>query len=310
MDGIDNQGTILPRGIDYEDMDIEFIDFINSLDFSVDGHKLPVIFQTILKWSEFIQTWEHADEFKNIKLPFITIIRLPDVQVGTNQSGWWNIPSRRSYIYYKVPTWDGNRKGIDLYKIPQPTSVDLIYEVRLFTDKMLTLNKFNEKIQILFQSRQHYVDVKGHPIPIHLESVGDESKLDNLSNRKYYVQPFNFLMKGYILDEDEYEVKPTINRALIMQDIDTTKRVKKVNPKVKYDIIFLKDSIDEYTINPDFDVKIYKISDEENISSVIYKVNGVTKTLPFDLDNNDTLKVIITRVSAGTSSLLLTGVKY
>jgi hypothetical protein len=73
---------------------------------------------------------------KNISLPFITIIRKPDIQQGQNQAGLWNIPGNRTYTYTKIPTWDGIREGMDLYKVPQPTSVDLMYEVRLFTNKM------------------------------------------------------------------------------------------------------------------------------------------------------------------------------
>jgi hypothetical protein len=47
------------------------------------------------------------------------------------------------YEVFIAHTWDGIRKGIDLYKIPQPTSVDITYEVRLFTNRMKDLNKFN-----------------------------------------------------------------------------------------------------------------------------------------------------------------------
>jgi hypothetical protein len=46
-------------------------------------------------------------------------------------------------------TWDGARKGFDVYKVPQPTSVDMTYEVRIFTNRMKDLNKFNRKVQKL-----------------------------------------------------------------------------------------------------------------------------------------------------------------
>jgi hypothetical protein len=68
-------------------------------------------------------------------MPFITILRKPDIQQGQNQAGLWNIPGRRTYTYMKVPTWDGARSGVDLYKVPQPVSVDLTYEIRIFTTK-------------------------------------------------------------------------------------------------------------------------------------------------------------------------------
>jgi hypothetical protein len=44
---------------------------------------------------------------------------------------------------------------MDLYKVPQPTSVDLMYEVRLFTNKMKDLNKFNRKFKELSSQINH-----------------------------------------------------------------------------------------------------------------------------------------------------------
>jgi hypothetical protein len=92
---------------------------------------VPVIFLTIQRWTEFSKTWQFSINIKNIELPFITVVR-KDIQQGQNQAGLWNIPGNRSYTYMKVPTWDGARKGFDVYKVPQPTSVDMTYEVRIF----------------------------------------------------------------------------------------------------------------------------------------------------------------------------------
>ena len=49
--------------------------------------KVPVIFLSIQRWAEFAKTWQFSDENKNIKMPFITIVRKPDAQVGTNYAG-------------------------------------------------------------------------------------------------------------------------------------------------------------------------------------------------------------------------------
>lgn len=221
LDNIADDGTFLPRGVHYKDIDETFIEFVNKeLNIEIDGQQVPVIFLTIQRYSEFTKTWKFTDEYKNIKIPFITIVRKPDVQVGTNYNGLYNIPGRPTFTYYKVPTNDGARVGIDLYKVPQPTSVDISYEVRLFTNKMSDLNLLNSKIQKKFQSRQAYVWPKGHPMPVMLESIGDESNIDDFENRRFYVQPFEMLLAGYILDEDDFEVVPTINRAMVMSEIE------------------------------------------------------------------------------------------
>jgi hypothetical protein len=221
LDNIADDGTFLPRGVHYKDIDETFIEFVNKeLNIEIDGQQVPVIFLTIQRYSEFTKTWKFTDEYKNIKIPFITIVRKPDVQVGTNYNGLYNIPGRPTFTYYKVPTNDGARVGVDLYKVPQPTSVDITYEVRLFTNKMSDLNLLNSMIQKKFQSRQAYVWPKGHPMPVMLESIGDESNIDDFENRRFYVQPFEMLLAGYILDEDDFEVVPTINRAMVMSEIE------------------------------------------------------------------------------------------
>ena len=126
LDDIANKGTFLPKGILHEDMDQEMISYVdNELDLTLAGEKVPVIFLSIQRWAEFTKTWQYSDINKNIELPFITIVRKPDPQVGTNYAGSFNIPGRPTFTYMKVPTWTGNIKGFDMYKIPQPISVDI-----------------------------------------------------------------------------------------------------------------------------------------------------------------------------------------
>lgn len=220
VDFLSDKNTFLPQGVHYKDMDTTFIDFVKEdIKIVIDGEEVPVIFLTIQRYAEFTKTWQFTDEYKNIKLPFITIVRKPDVQVGTNYAGKYNIPGKPLYTYYKVPTNDGARTGVDIYKVPQPTSVDITYEVRLFTNKMSDLNLYNEKIQRAFNARQYYIWPKGHPMPLTLESIGDESNINDFENRRFYVQPFEMKLAGYILDENDFEVIPTINRAMVMSEI-------------------------------------------------------------------------------------------
>ena len=49
-----------------------------------------------------------------------------------------------------------------------------------------------------------------------LDSIGDESVISNLDERKYYVQLFTIKMLGYLLDENEFKVFPAISRAIAM----------------------------------------------------------------------------------------------
>jgi hypothetical protein len=309
LDGIANQGTYLPRPVDYADMDSSFIEFVNKdLELIIDGKRVPVIFLTLQRWKEFARTWKFSDIHKDIKLPFITIVRQPNPQVGTNQNNWWNIPGRRNYVYMKVPTWDGNRKGMDIYKIPQPTSVDITYEVRFFTNRMKELNEMNELVQVEFDSRQAYVYPNGHPMPIHLESIGDESNISNFQERRFYVQPFEFKLLGHILREEDMEVKPAINRALVLAEIsDTPQRptmkakADKDNSLITYNFVFKQFAENSFTFNAEYDLKLKEIVNVENISNIRITVNGsevfngIVLNNPIVVNAGDTIGIEVTR---------------
>lgn len=318
---ISTNGTFLPRGISEEDMDETFIEFVKTkLGITIDGEKVPVIFLTIQRWSEFSKTWSFTDKYKDIQLPFITIVRKPDIQVGTNQAGLWNIAGDRTYTYMKVPTWDGIRKGIDLYKIPQPTSVDITYEVRLFTNRMKELNKFNSKVQKSFQARQAYVNVNGHPMPIHLETISDESNIDDFENRRFYVQQFEMKLIGYIMDEEDFEVVPTINRVFTFIEVEEQNIYKEVffepvvnGNKVTYTFVFKPNSILNFSFTAPYNLVFTQLNNIENITRIVISVNsvgifdGLVLTSPITLNSSDIVEIRIYKSSLTTGKFQLIG---
>ena len=298
---ISKDGTYLPKGVLHEDMDTSFVEFIEKdIDLTLGGEKVPVIFLSIQRWAEFAKTWQHSDKYKNIKIPFITVVRKPDAQIGTNQAGYFNIPGRPTYTYMKVPTWDGNRKGVDVYKIPQPVPIDLTYEVRLFCNRMRDLNTLNRKIIQKFSPLEHYIKVNGHPMPILLESIGDESVISNLDERKYYVQMFNMKMMGYLLDEDEFEVTPAISRVVHLLELsDETKRAQyqitqnEEQKTICISITFSK-GVSRVTIPIELKSR-YTSENATNSNGVTYKVNGVISTIPFSVKNGDELFIEVNK---------------
>ena len=322
LDDISDRGTFLPRGVLEEDMDQTFLEFLTSderMSLSIDGQKVPVLFLTIQRWTEFSKTWQFSDKFKNIEIPFITVVRKPDIQQGQNQAGLWNIPVSRTYTYMKVPTWDGVRRGVDLYKIPQPTSVDLTYEVRLFTNRMKDLNKFNRLIQRAFQSRQCYINVNGHPMPLHLESIGDESNIDDFENRRFYVQLFEMKLLGYILDEDDFEIVPTINRNVIAIELDEERIYNNivfepltVGNTATFSFIFKAGADTTFSFRSAYDVTFTQIAEIVDISRVVISINGVgvfdgtvlTSPLIVHANDNVTIRVYKSPLVIGSFKLI------
>ena len=216
-EGWNASGTFVPKGVLYEDMDRDFIKFVeDDLILTLDGKRVPVFFLTIQRWAEFARTWQFTDKDRNVQIPFVTIVRQPDIQFGTNPVTQYTIPQKQRFDYMKVPNYDGDSVGVDVYKIPQPIAVNLTYEVRFFSYRMREINKFNKIVMQAFQSRQKYINCNGHYFPIILESIGDESTIDQFEAKRFYVQSFEMQLLGYIMDEEDYEVTPAIKRVVTL----------------------------------------------------------------------------------------------
>ena len=316
LNNIADPGTYLPKGILHEDMDRDFIDYVkNDIDLVLGGKEVPTIFLSIQRWAEFAKTWQFSDVNKNIKIPFITIVRKPDPQVGTNYAGAYNIPGKPTFTYMKIPTWDGNIKSFDIYQIPQPVSIDLKYEVRLFCNKMRDLNKFNKKLLESFAAGQKYLRINGHPIPLMLESIGDESVISNLDERKYYVQLYTINMLGYLLDQDKFKVSPAISRGIVFFETEESswtapyqvvpKEEQGIDINIQFEPTINTFSMVTQDVKPGFSAITYNDIVTFNISSHTITVNGGVVTVPFSVVNGDTLKITITKSNVLTQSYLV-----
>jgi len=310
-DLINEDGTHLPKSILHADLDKGMLEFVDEqLQTSVSGKKINLIDKilTLQRWAEFSQTWKFANQDKNVELPFIVVVRKPDVQYGTNPALKYTIPDRKQFHYAKVPTWDGTRKGYDIYTIPQPVPVDITYNVKIVCNRMRELNQFNRIVLQKFTSRQAYTFVKGHYIPIIMESIGDESQIDT-EDRRYYQQDYQFQMQGFLLDEEEFEVKPAISRSLVLFGFDNKNREKepknlgeKVVDKVKTRVDFI---VGQSSVNIEYKYKTnITIARIKNISTVVFQINGITLSEPVLVTPGDVLSITITTPVVGSPATL------
>lgn len=231
VDKINRDGTYLPKSILHADLDGGMLEFVkNDLKTVVTGKVIPMIdiLITTQNWTQFAQTWDIQNLDKNVEPPFITVVRVPEVKYGTNPSTVYNIPNRKQFFYAQVPTWDGQRNGLDIYKIPQPVPVDITFQVKIVCNRMRELNKFNQIVIEKFSSRQAYTNIKGHYIPIVMNGITDES-VNDIEKRKYYVQSYEFTMLGFLIDEDEFEVSPAVSRVLQVLELEQEKTKKRKN---------------------------------------------------------------------------------
>jgi len=221
LDRITKSDTYLPDSVLHDDLDKGFLEYVTK-NFQVvsDGKKIPIIDKilTVQRWGEFTQTWTFTNDDGNIELPFVAIVRKPDVQPGTNPSVQRTIPDRHQFYYSSVPTWNGTSIGADIYKIPQPVPVDITYDVTIICNKFRDVNKFSKIVLQNFSSRQDYTTVKGHYIPLILDKVEDNTPMETIDGRRFYVQNYTFTMLGFLIDSEEFEVKPAISRFFLMNE--------------------------------------------------------------------------------------------
>lgn len=315
LDDITDHGTFLPKGVLHADLDLGMLDFVKEeLKLVTSEKTVPTVDKIITtqNWSQFTETWDFQDLDKNISLPFIATVRNADVKYGTFQGGAANIPNRRQFFYYTVPTWDGQRKGADVYTIPQPIPVDITYNVKLFCNRMREVNDFNKIIMQKFTSKQAYTQIKGHYIPIIMESVGDES-VKEIGKRKYYIVSYTFIMKGLLIDEAEFKVSPAITRQVSLFEVDTRTKSKRVNiepsrpDNFDLDLLFVSGNtqlteVFRYTV----DLKTTQIT---NISSydVYINSNFVGSDLEtIQINDGDTFLITVTKVDNTKSSEIKT----
>jgi hypothetical protein len=311
LNKINKDGTYLPKSLLHADLDGGMLNFVKeSLKTTVVGKTIPMIdiLVTTQNWSQFVETWDIQNLDKNVEPPFITVVRIPEVKFGTNPSTIYNIPNRRQYFYAQVPTWDGQRHGLDIYKIPQPVPVDISFQVKIVCNRMRELNAFNKNVIETFASRQAYTEIKGHYIPIIMNNISDESVME-VEKRKYYIQNYEFTMLGFLIDEDEFEVSPAVSRVLQVLEVDLNKSKKQKKSfeveSTGFDALFI---VGNNTLSQLFDYTTdLSILGTNNITSYDVYINddyyGTDLNL-IQLNTNDVLKFEIVKVDDTKDSVI------
>jgi hypothetical protein len=303
LEYINADGTYLPKSVLHADLDRGMLDFVKTdLQVVTAGKIVPMldILITTQNWSQYLETWKFVDLDYNPSPPFITVVRTPEVKYGTNPSLQYTIPNRKQFYYASVPTWNGNEQGMDIYTIPQPVPVDINYSVKIICNRMRELNELNKVVMQKFSSRQAYTFIKGQYVPIVLNNISDESQM-TMDARKYYIQNYDFTMLGYLIDEDEFEVKPAIQRVTQLMEVETSTRGRRRNStenpdEFNFNFLYvsgttsLNDRID-FTANMNF-------VSSNNINTYDVYINGDyygADVQIIQITTNDTLRIDVTK---------------
>jgi hypothetical protein len=304
LEFINEDGTYLPKSVLHADLDRGMLDFVKGdLEVITAGKVVPMvdIIITTQNWSQYVETALFVDLDYNPSPPFITVVRSPEVKFGTNPSLQYTIPNRKQFYYASVPTWNGNEQGMDIYTIPQPVPVDINYSVKIICNRMRELNQLNKVVMQKFSSRQAYTFIKGQYVPIILNNISDESQM-NFDSRKYYVQNYDFTMLGYLIDEEEFEVKPAIARVAQVMELDTSTFKRRRNKFPENPDEFLSNFLYVVGNNTLSDVVAYTANltwaDSSNVESYDVYINGDyfgTNVQKIQITTNDILRIDVVK---------------
>jgi uncharacterized protein with NRDE domain len=143
-----------------------------------------------------------------------------------------------------------------------------------------------------------------------MTNISDESVMD-MEKRKYYIQSYDFVMMGFLIDENEFEVSPAVNRVLQILEVNEkkVKRQKKVDyipSKYNLDLIVKTSSTMvmqkiEYTAD-------IAVDDTENIITYDVYINNDfygTDLTSIQINTNDTLKFIVEKDNPSLESKIV-----
>ena len=315
LEYINEDGTYLPKSVLHADLDRGMLDFVkDDLQVITAGKIVPMvdIIITTQNWSQYVETALFVDLDYNPSPPFITVVRSPEVKFGTNPALQYTIPNRKQFYYASVPTWNGNEQGMDIYTIPQPVPVDINYSVKIICNRMRELNELNKVIMQKFSSRQAYTFIKGQYVPIILNNISDESQM-SIESRKYYVQNYDFTMLGYLIDEDEFEVKPAIARVALLTELETSSFGKRRKKSPENPDEFLSNFYYVVGNNTLSDVVAYTANltwaNSTNVNSYDVYINGDyygTDVQKIQITTNDILSITVVK----QNNLLESNIKF
>ena len=262
---LENQPNF-PKTLNYEDIDLAVYEWLDKeFDLACDGNKLKTykLFSN-QRISEYGQAWQNLDEKGNLDINFKTITRESNPQKGEIQGGNYAIPENIRFTMFRVKGIDENgSECIETYSMKQPVSVNLIYNIGIFTNFYAMLNRMNTMVHQQFRSLEKYIFPNGFAIPMELNSVSDESEY-TIDDRKYYSQTFQIKVMAYLITNDDYVVTKCPARAVVpfMSGRNAMLRRKK-----------RKFNIDSPDIDPDNITVIDECTGEVELSTNIKQEN-------------------------------------
>jgi hypothetical protein len=212
--------AFLPQEITLQDLDRGISDFIKKLNLTVmdetgNSRAVPFVFNTQELWAERRANWKsmRSEYGEELTRPFMVLTRT-SVKQGTSPLKR-TIPVKKQFKWLKVPTFDGTLKGYVLYKIPQPTYVDVAYELVFVSTYVSDVNDYyTTLIRDAYSDLQGYMNINGYHISSRMEDPS-ETREDEMASERVYEVTIPIIVHGKLVDPTKFEKVNTINKIQI-----------------------------------------------------------------------------------------------
>jgi len=211
----------LPQRIELDDMGMALKKSILDIGLSVPIEtgmikQVPVIHVMQELWAERKMNWGDMrnEQGEEVTRPFMTLYRL-GVKPGTSPIKY-TIPKKKKFRFVKVPKFDGTLKGFDIWKIPQPRYVDVLYELRMVTHYLQHVDDFYEAIlRDGYSDGERYISVGGYNIATTAGEPSEENTVDDITQERVFEIVFPITIYGKLIDPTKFEKVNTINKISI-----------------------------------------------------------------------------------------------
>lgn len=313
-------GSFMPLPVVYEDIDKSFKEWVQSLTIVADdGREFPTFsLYSNQRFSEYMQSWQYTDSNNNLLLNFKTVSRENNPKYGKIQGGYYNIPSDIFFTMKNERVLDDNgSESMVRLEMKQPTAVDIMYSLSIFTTKFQLINDFNIMINKKFNARQDYIAPNGYYMPMTLEDISDESQY-NIDDRQFYSQTFKIKVMGYVITKDDFRytevpIKSGVTfenkRNLYDTSVIEIEEFDNENGEISADIVIQipanGGNISRFTSDIDFTCEEVTVENILNSYRIFINSEEVDKVFPLLIKNNDEVKFTFKRRHTNYPSKIL-----
>ena len=303
-------GSFMPLPVVYEDIDKSFKEWAQELSIiSDDGKEFPTFtLYSNQRFSEYMQSWQYTDSNNNLLLNFKTVSRENNPKYGKIQGGYYNIPTDIFFTMKNQRVLDDNgSESMVRLEMKQPTAIDIMYNLSIFTTKYQLINDFNILINKRFSGRQDYISPNGYYMPMTLEDISDDSQY-NIDDRQFYSQTYKIKVMGFILTEDDFRytevpIKSGVTfdnkRSLYdssdieIEEFDGENDEKRAEINIR--IPASGGNISRFTSDVDFTCEEISTTNILNSYRIFINSEEVNKSFPLKIKNNDEVKFTFKR---------------